>query len=326
MRRREFIALFGCVAAAWPVAVHAQQPAKPVIGFLGIGTAAAWSSNVKGFLQGLDETGFNAQNMTIEFRWAEGDYSHLTRLAADLIDHKVSVIFAAGGSDPAKVAKAATGKIPIVFVSAADPVKAGLIESLSRPEGNVTGVSLLGSALEAKRLGLLHEIFPGTVPIGILVNPNYADANLQLRELQEAATAVGRDLSVARASTIFEIETGIANLSRQRVGALLITQDPFLNNQREQIAVLAARYKLPAIASLPEFAKVGGLAGYGTDFPDGFRLGGVYVGKILKGTNPSDLPVIQPTKFSFVINLKTAKALGLTIPQGLLNAADEVIE
>ena len=326
MQRREFITFLGSAAATWPLAARAQQPTIPVVGFLSSVSPAPWALNVAGFRKGLNETGFVGQSVAIEYRWGEGQYSLLPGLAADLINRNVAVILAAGGSDPAKVAKAATAKIPIVFVSAADPVKAGLVASLNRPEGNVTGVSLLGAALEAKRLGLLHEILPGATPIGVLVNPNYPDANLQLRELQEAADVIKRQIMIARASTESEIDTGVATLAQQGVRALLVTQDAFLNGRREQLVALAARYKLPAISSLREFAEIGGLAGYGTDFADGFRQAGNYVGKILKGARPVDLPVIQPTKFELVINLKAAKTLGITVPYSLLARADEVIE
>ena len=327
MHRREFITLLGSAAATWPLVARAQQPTIPVVGFLSSVSPAPWALNVAGFRKGLNETGFiDGQSVTIEYRWGEGQYNLLPGLAADLINRKVAVILAAGGSDPAKAAKAATAKIPIVFVSAADPVKAGLVASLNRPEGNVTGVSLLGAALEAKRLGLLHEILPGAAPIGVLVNPKYPDANLQLRELQEAADVIKRQIGIARASTEFEIDTGVATLAQQGVRALLVTQDAFLNGRREQLVALAARYKLPAISSLREFAEIGGLAGYGTDFADGFRQAGNYVGKILKGARPADLPVIQPTKFELVINLKAAKTLGITVPYSLLARADEVIE
>ena len=326
MKRREFITLIGG-AAAWPLAARAQQPALPVIGFLSSASPAPWTSFVAGFHKGLNESGFIAgQNVTVEYRWAEGQYDRLPSLAADLVNRKVTVILAAGGSDPAKAAKATTTMIPIVFVSAADPVKAVLVASLNRPGGNVTGVSVLGSALEAKRLGLLHEITPGTASIGVLLNPNYPDADLQLRELQEAASVIKRQINVVRASTEAEIDAAFATLARQGAGALSVTQDPVFGSRRAQIVALAARYKLPAIYYLRDFAKDGGLVSYGTDFADAFRQAGIYAGKILKGTNPAALPVIQPTKFDFVINLKTAKELGLEIPPMLLARADEVIE
>ena len=317
----------GGAAAAWPLAARAQQPAMPVVGFLSSASPATWASFVAGFRKGLNEAGFiDGQNVTIEYRWAEGQYDRLPGLAADLVNRKVAVILAAGGSDPAKAAKAATATIPIIFVSAADPVRAGIVTSFNRPGGNVTGVSLLGSALEAKRLGLLNEITPGAASIGVLVNPNYPDADLQLRELQEAAGVIKRQIIIVRASTEAEIDAAFATVAQQGAAALLVTQDPFLNSRREQLVALAARHKLAAIYSVREVTEIGGLVSYGTHFADGFRQAGIYAGKILKGASPADLPVMQPTKFEFVINLKTAKTLGLTIPPHLQQLADEVIE
>ena len=248
MKRREFIMLVGGAAAAWPLAARAQQPAMPVIGFLSSGSSAPWTPFVAGFRRGLNETGFNdGQNVRIDYRWAEGQYDRLPSLAADLISRKIAVILAAGGSDPAKAAKAATATIPVVFVSAADPVAAGLVASLNRPGGNVTGVSVLGSELEAKRVGILNEISPGTAPIGGLVNPNYPDTNLQLSELQDAARVIKRQIIIVRASTEAEIDAGIATIAQQGAGALVVTQDPLFGSRNEQIVALAARYKLPAI-------------------------------------------------------------------------------
>ena len=277
--------------------------------------------------RGLSETGYvEGRNVTIEYRWAEGHYDRLPGLAADLVNRKVAVILAAGGSDPAKAAKAATATIPIVFVSAGDPVKAGIVTSFNRPGGNVTGVSLLGSALEAKRLGLLHEITPGAASIGVLVNPKYPDAELQLRELQEAAGVIKRQIIIVRASTESEIDTAVASVAQQGAGALFVASDLLFASRRERMVTLMARHKLPASYNQREFAEIGGLVSYGTDFADGYRQAGIYVGKILKGASPADLPVMQPTKFELVINLKTAKALGITLPSGILSIADEVIE
>jgi len=322
VRRRDFIK--GIVfTSAWPRAARAQQPAIPVVGFL----SSLSLSFAPAFRQGLKETEYiEGQNLAIEYRSADGQYDLLPRLAADLVDRKVAVILAAGGTDPAKAAKAATATIPIVFVSAADPVKAGVIASLNRPGGNVTGVSLLGSALEAKRLGLLHEVVPGTAAIGVLVNPKYSDADLELSELQEAASAIGQQINVVRASADSEIDTAFATVAQQGAAALLVAQDPFFGSRRIQLVKLAARYKLPTIYYQREFAEIGGLMSYGTDFASQYRQAGIYVGKILKGTKPADLPVLQPTKFELVINLKTARALGLTIPPGVLSIADDVIE
>jgi putative ABC transport system substrate-binding protein len=325
--RRHFISAIGSTAAWWPLAARAQQPAVPVIGFLSSLSSSNITSRMPPFRQGLKESGYTeGQNVAMEYRVAEGQYDRLPALAADLVDRKVALIVAAGGADPAKAAKAATATIPIVFVSAGDPFKAGIVTSLSRPAGNITGVSLLVSALEAKRLGLLHEIIPGTTSIGVLVNPKVADSDLELRELQEAASAINRQIDILRASTETEIDTAFATLAQQAPGALLVTADPFFTSRRDQVVALAARYKLPAIYFQREFADVGGLMSYAPDFADGYRQAGVYVGKILKGTKPADLPVVQPTKFELVINLKTAKTLGLNVPPTLLATADEVIE
>ena len=326
MQRREFITLLGG-AAAWPLTARAQQAAMPVIGFLSSASSASWVSLVAAFRQGLNETGFiDGQNVTIEYRWAEGQYDRLPSLAADLVNRKVAVILAAGGSDPAKAAKAATATIPVLFISAADPVKAGIVTSFSRPEGNTTGVSLLGSTLEAKRLGLLHEIVPGAASIGVLVNPKYPDADLQLRELQEAAGLIKRQINIVRASTQSDIDTAFATVAQQGAGALLVAQDPFFTTRREQLATLAVRHKLPGIYALRDFPAAGGLMSYGPSITDAYRIAGVYAGRILKGEKPADLPVQQSIKFELVINLKTAKALGLEISPSLLARADEVIE
>jgi putative tryptophan/tyrosine transport system substrate-binding protein len=274
--------------------------------------------------QGLNVTGYNeGQNVVIEYRAAEGQYDRLPGLVADLVKRKVAVILAAGGSDPAK---AATATIPIVFISASDPVKVGIVMSLSRPGGNVTGVSLLGSALEAKRLGLVHELVPRAASIGVLINPKYPGSDLQLREVQDAASTIKRQINIVHASTEAEIDAAISTLAQQGSVALLVAQDPFFGSRREQLVALAARYKLPAIYYQNEYAKVGGLVSYGTDFADGYRHAGIYVSRILKGEKPADLPVVQPTKFELVINLKTAKALGLDVPPHLQQLADEVIE
>jgi putative ABC transport system substrate-binding protein len=327
MQRREFITVLGGAAVAWPLPSSAQQPVMPVIGFL----HSASSEYMEGFgpavRQGLNVTGYNeGQNVVIEYRAAAGQYDRLPGLVADLVKRKVAVILAAGGSDPAKAAKAATATIPIVFISASDPVKVGIVMSLNRPGGNVTGVSLLGSALEAKRLGLLHELVPGAASIGVLINPKYPDSNLQLREVQEAASSIKRQINIVHASTEAEIDAAISTLAQQGSVALLVAQDPFFGSRREQLVALAARYKLPAIYYQNEYAKVGGLVSYGTDFVDGYRQAGIYVGRILKGEKPADLPVVQPTKFELIINLKTARTLGLDVPPHLQQLADEVIE
>jgi putative ABC transport system substrate-binding protein len=324
--RRQFISAIGGAAVAWPLAAPAQQ-AMPVIGFLSSLSSSYINSRMPPFRQGLNELGYvEGQNVAIEYRLADGQYDRLPGLAADLIGRKVAVIVAAGGTDPAKAAKAATATIPIVFISAADAVTAGIVTSLNRPGGNVTGVNLLGSPLETKRLGLLNEIAPGAASIGVLVNPGFPGAELEVRELREAASAINRQINIVRASTEAEIDTAFTTLAQQQAGAVLVAQDTFFVSRRDQLLTLAARYKLPAIYGNREFAEAGGLVSYASDFVDGYRQTGIYVGKVLKGIKPADLPVIQPTKFELVINLKTAKALGLTMPHSLLVLADTVIE
>ena len=324
MRRREFIAgLSG--TAAWPVIARAQ--AVPVVGFLSSLSSDYIARMSPAVRQGLSETGYiKGQNVAVEYRLADGQYDRLPSLVTDLVNRNVSVILAVGGSDPARLAKAATNKIPIVFVSAADPVRAGVVTSFSHPEGNVTGVSLIGSALEAKRLELMQQLVAGASLTGVLVNQRYPDADLQVREAQEAANAMKRRIEIVRASTESELELAFATLAQRDTNALLVAQDVFFNSRRELLVTLAARYKLPAIYNQREYAEVGGLMSYGTLFTDGYRQAGVYVGKILKGASPRDLPILQPTKFEFVINLKTAKTFGLEVPPTLLVRADEVIE
>ena len=326
MRRRHFIQGIAA-SAAWPLVARAQQASLPVIGSLSIGSPEPWTPLIAGFLEGLKDAGFvEGRNVHIEYRWAEGRPDRLPGLAAELVESKVAVILANGGSAPAKVAKAVTSTISIVFVSSADPLRAGIVTSLNRPGGNVTGVSMLGSALESKRLGLLHEVFPGPMPIGVLLNPQYPDVAAETSELQEAAGVLKRKIIVAYAGTVPEIDAALASVAEQGAGALLVAQDPFFGSRREQLVGLAARHKLPAIYVEREFAKLGGLLSYGTNFTDAFHQAGIYVAKILKGANPADLPVIQPTKFEFVINLGTARQLGLEIPATILARADEVIE
>jgi putative tryptophan/tyrosine transport system substrate-binding protein len=287
MKRREFLIIVGgAAAAAGSPSARAQH--IPVVGFLSTASPAPWAPFVAGFLQGLNETGFiDGQNVAVEYRWAEGQFDRLPDLAADLVAHKVAVILATGGSDPAKSAKAATATIPIVFVSSADPVKAGIVTSINRPGSNVTGVSLLGSALEAKRLGLLNELFPRTTPSGVLANPRYPDVDAQLRELQEAARTINRQIRISNASTEMEIETAFASIVQQGAGAILVTQDPFFGGRRQQLVGLAERYKIPAIYCEREYAEIGGLVSYGTNFADAFRQAGIYAGKILKGVIPA---------------------------------------
>ena len=326
VRRRDLIKLIGGAVATWPVpALAQQQPKTPVVGFLNGGSPDGYATYVIGFLHGLMEIGYvEGKNVMVDYRWARGEYDRLQGMAADLVIHEVAVI--AANTPAAPVAKAATTQIPIVFVSTGDPVMVGIVASFNRPGGNVTGVSLLGQALETKRLALLHEFIPGTAPIRVLVNPANPTADLQLHDLREAARVIHRQIDIVRASTAIDIETAFETAAQQKVDALLVVQDPFYNSQREQLVRLAARHRQPVMYPLREFADIGGLVSYGHNLVDGYREMGVYVGRILKGEKPSELPVVQPTKFEFVINLKTVKVLGLTVPPSLLASADEVIE
>jgi len=326
MKRREFIALLGGAAAGVPFAARAQQ-SMPVIGYLGSGYAEDQKNLVAATLQGLKEAGYvEGQNLTVEYRWAEGHYERLPTLAAELVNRPVALIIAAGGSDPGRAAKAATSRIPIVFITAADPIKAGLVASLNRPEGNVTGISMIGSTLEAKRLELLHEMLPEATTVGVLINPKYPAAKAQVQEVEEATGRLGVKTVVLDASTEAEIETAFATLVQQQAGALLVANDPFFGSARATLAALAISHRLPAISFRREFAEAGGLLSYGPNFEDGYRETGVYAGKVLAGTKTTDLPVMQPTKFELVINLKTAKAIGITVSESFLLRADEVME
>ena len=327
MRRREFIALLG-VAAAWSLAAHAQQSAMPVIGFLGVRSPTEAPHLVAAFRQGLNETGYvEGQNVVIEYRWAQNEYGRLPALASDLVTRQVAVIAATGGGVSPLAAKAATTTIPIVFVMGdLDPVHSGLVASLNRPGGNITGVTLLLTVLGAKRLGLLRELIPNATMVGVLVNPANPGAAAETKDLQEAARALGIELHVLSASTDGDLDTAFANFVQRRVGALLIGNDSFFISRREQIVAMAASRAIPTMYFVREFAAAGGLISYGTSNADAYRLVGVYVGRILKGEKPADLPIMQPTKFDLVINLKTANALGLDMPAKLLALADEVFE
>jgi putative ABC transport system substrate-binding protein len=327
MKRREFVTLLGGGAAAWPLAARAQQAVRPVIGFISTRTSGDSAAVVAAFHQGLNEAGYSdRRNVAIEYRWAEGQYDRLPALVADLVRSKVSVIVSAGGDPAAQAAKAATATIPIVFVTGTDPVKAGLVSSFNRPSGNLTGVHVFLVGLGAKRLGLLHDLVPKAGLIAVLANPNLAPVGSDLRDVQEAAGSLGLKLHVLRAGTEPEIDNAFATMMRERADAVLVAADPFFTSRRDQIVALAARHAIPAIYELREYTAAGGLISYGTSLTDGYRQVGVYTGKILKGAKPGDLPVLQPTKLDLIINLKTAKTLGIAIPPGVLAIADEVIE
>jgi putative tryptophan/tyrosine transport system substrate-binding protein len=327
MRRREFITLVGSAAVAWAFAARAQQQAMPVIGFLNSGFPAERASLVAAFRQGLKETGYvEGQSVAIEYRFAEGHYDRLTLLASDLVHRQVAVIAATGDTVSALAAKGATTTTSIVFVIGSDPVKEGLVASFNRPGGNITGVSVISSALVSKQLELLHELVPQATTVGVLLNPSNPNANFELSDLQSAARSMGLQLVVARTDTESGIGSAFTSLVQQHAAALLVEPDAFFLDRREQLVALAAHQAIPTIYSRRAPPAIGGLMSYGTNFADVYRQAGVYVGRILNGTKPADLPVMQPTKFELVINLKTAKTLGLTVPDRLLAIADEVIE
>ena len=323
--RRGFLATLGGAAAAWPLAARAQQAAMPVIGFLNSASADAYARFTAAFHQGLAETGFVVgQNVAIEYRWADGYYERLPALAAELVRLGVAVIAVSGPAAPP--AKAATTTIPIVFTAGYDPIELGLITSLSRPGGNLTGVSILNVELGPKRLELLHEVVPTAAIVALIINPANPNAGSQTRELQGAAAALGLKLHVLHASSDRELTAAFATLRELRAGALLIGADPFFNSQSQLLATLAGRHAIPAIYQYREFAAAGGLMSYGGSLTDSYRQAGVYTGRILAGAKPGELPVQQSTKVELIINLKTAKALGITFPLPLIGRADEVIE
>jgi putative ABC transport system substrate-binding protein len=324
MKRRKFMTLLSG-AVAWPLAARAQQPAMPVIGFLNSASAEAYARPLAAFREGLNTTGYvEGRNVAIEYRWADGQYDRLPAMAAELVERRVAVIAANG---PAVLpTKAATTTIPIVFTAGFDPIELGLIASLNRPGGNLTGVSILNAELGPKRLELLRELLPTATTVALLINPNNPSAETVSRELQAVARTIGLKIHVLHASTEAELDAAFASLGQLHAGALAIGNDPFFNSRSARLAELAARHALPAIYQYREFAAAGGLMSYGGSLTDSYRQAGIYTGRILAGTKPGDLPVQQSTKVELIINLKTAKALGLTVPLPLLGRADEVIE
>jgi putative tryptophan/tyrosine transport system substrate-binding protein len=327
MQRRKFITLLGGTAVAWPLTARAQQAAMPVIGFMSSRSADDSARVVTAFRRGLAEAGYvEGNNLSIEYRWADGNFDRLPVFAAELVRRPVAVLATVGGAQTPRAAKAATTTIPIVFGIGEDPVTEGLVPNLNRPGENITGATFSTSLLAAKRLGLLRDLVPAAEVIALLVDQNSSQGQKQKQDVEAAAHAVGQRLVILNGGTDGEIDASFASLAQQKVGALLIGSGPFFDPRREQLIALSARYAVPAIYQYREFVLSGGLMSYGASITDMYRQVGAYVGRVLKGDKPADLPVVQPTKFEFVINLKTAKALGLTIPSGVLAIADEVIE
>jgi putative tryptophan/tyrosine transport system substrate-binding protein len=328
IRRRELIVALGGAAASWPLAARAQQPAMPVVGFMNINNSAESVPDlIAAFRQGLKETGFvEGQNVAVEYRWAQGQYDRYPELAAEFVRRQVAVIAATGGEPSPQSAKAATQTIPIVFTANGDPVREGLVASLNRPGGNLTGVTLFGSAAVTKRVQLMHELIPKAATIAYLMNPNHPSGEIEMRAAQMAARSLEKEMLVLKASNEREVDSAFAAMAQQQVGALLVASDPFFYSRRGELVSLVARQGVPAIYYLPEFARAGGLMAYGTNLVDLYRLVGVYTGRILKGEKPADLPVQQTVKVELIINMKTAKALGIEVPISMQLLADEVIE
>jgi putative ABC transport system substrate-binding protein len=326
VKRREFITLIGGAAAAWPVAVHAQQPAMPVVGFLHYASATTLAHLAEAVRLGLKEAGYiERQNVAIEYRWAEGHYDRLPALAADLVRRQVTVI-TAGGAVAAHAAKEATAAIPIVFTSGADPIASGLVKGLSRPGANLTGVSLLAAEMGAKRLELIRDLLPKARTVAMMINPTFPGAESEMAEVEVAGRKIGIQIHGAKATSPGNIDAALAAFSQLHVDAFIVGADGYFITRRDQLASLAAHYAIPGIYSVPDFPHAGGLLSYGVSLADAYRQAGVLTGRVLKGAKPAELPVMQPTKFEFVLNLKTAKALGITVPPNLIARADEVIE
>ncbi len=327
IRRRDFIALLGGAVVTWPLMAGAQQQAMPIVGYLSARSPEDTADILAAFRRGLSETGYvERQNVIVEYRWALGDYERLTALAAELASMPLALLVATGGEPSALAAKAATSAIPIIFTIGSDPVQAGLVTSYNRPGGNITGINILTTTLEAKRVGLLHELMPQAETLGFLLNPNNPLADSQFEQAHQASRAAGVQIDVLRANDDNDIEMAFRAAAQQKISGLAVAAAPFFDTRREKLVALAAQNSLPTIYHFREFALAGGLMSYGVDITDMYRQAGIYAGRILKGVRPTDLPALQPTKFELVINLKTAKALGLTVPPLLLARADEVIE